>query len=179
MKVLLNDSSVLLNLLAADCLAEVVAATGWQLAICPAVRQETRKLRDAATGELVMLDIAPLIECGLIQVLDLIGDEEKALYVEYSRVVDDGEAMSIAIAASRALDLAIDDKQATNHARRTFPSLKLWTTPEILKHWAEVGSVSTNKLAAAVRLIEVRARYFPHTSHPLAPWWNSVKGLSD
>ena len=43
-------------------------------------------------------------------------------------VVDDGEAMSIAIAAIRGLELAIDDKQATNHARRAFPEMKLWTS---------------------------------------------------
>jgi hypothetical protein len=43
--------------------------------------------------------------------------------VEQSVVVDDGEAMSIAIAASRGLELAIDDKQATDHTHRAFPQL--------------------------------------------------------
>lgn len=178
MKVLLNDSSVLFNLLAADCLASIAEVTGWQFAICPSVCDEVKELRDANTGEMVEVDIAPYIASGLLQVLALTGDEEQTLYVEQSIVVDDGEAMSIAIAASRGLDLAIDDKQAANHARRSFPKLKLWTTPEILKHWAEAASVSAEKLRDAISDIEARARYFPARSHPLAAWWQAAKGPS-
>jgi hypothetical protein len=176
MKLLLNDSSVLLNLLAADCLAEIAADTGWQFAICPAVRDESKKLRDAVTGEMVAVDTAPLIASGLLQILELSGEIEQTLYVEQSIVVDDGEAMSIAIAANRGLELAIDDKQAANHTRRTFPQVKLWTTPEILKHWTETASVSSGRLGQAISLIEVRARYFPARSHPLFGWWQAGKG---
>lgn len=120
MKLLLNDSSVLLNLLAADCLAAIAEATGWQFAICQAVRDEAKKLRDTTTGEMHDIDITPLVASGLLQVLELAGDQEQTLYVEQAIVVDDGEAMSIAIAASRKLELARDDKQAANHTRRTF-----------------------------------------------------------
>ena len=171
MEILLNDSSVLLNLLAADCLASISAATGWQFAICPAVRDEAKKLRDAHTGEMLDVDLAPLIASGLLQVLELSGDEEQTLYVEQSIVVDDGEAMSIAIAAHRHLELAIDDKQAANHTHRTFPEIRLWSTPEILKHWSDVGSVGAAVLREAIKLIETRSRYFPAKSHPLAAWW--------
>jgi len=175
MKVLLNDCSVLLNLLAADCLADIAEDTGWQFAICPAVRDEVKKLRDAHTGEMVEVDIAPHIASGLLQVLELSGDEEQRLYVEQSIVVDDGEAMSIAIAASRHLELAIDDKQAANHTRRTFPEIRLWSTPDMLKQWQEAGRMDTRVLREAIRLIEIRARYFPPRSHTLASWWRTVK----
>ena len=122
-------------------------------------------------GEMVAVDIVPLIASGLLLVLELSGDEEAALYVEQSIVVDEGEAMSIAIAASRQLQLAIDDKQAANQARRAFPSIHLWSTPEILKHWEDKGSVGRYEIQAAIRLIEARARYFPPKSHALASWW--------
>lgn len=175
MKLLINDSSVLLNLLATDCLAQIAADTGWRFAICPAVRDESKKLRDSATNELVLVDIDPLIASGLLQLLDLSGDLEQILYVEQSIVVDDGEAMSIAIASNRGLDLAIDDKQAANHARRVFPRIKLWTTPEILKYWTETAIVPPEALRKAILLIEARARYFPSKSHVLAAWWESAK----
>src|SRR6266446_2552434 len=103
MRLLLNDSPVLLNLLAADCLAEIAVAFRCQFAICPAVRDEAKKLRDPATGDMAPVNIAPMIASGLLQVLELAGEEEQALYVEQSVVVEDGEAMSIAIAASRGL----------------------------------------------------------------------------
>lgn len=175
MKLLLNDSSVLLNLLAADCLAELTADLRWQLAICSAVRDEATKLRDAETGDMAPVDTGPLIASGLLQVPELAGDAEQVLYVEQAIVVDDGEATSIAIAASRGLDLAIDDKQAANHARRTFPQIKLWNTPEILKHWVETASVPVERLREVICLIETRARYFPPKSHPLAAWWYGAK----
>jgi predicted nucleic acid-binding protein len=176
MEVLLNDSSVLLNLLAADCLASIVAKTGWQFAICPAVRDEVKRLRDAQTGEMIEVDLMPYIASGLLQVLEVSGEEEQALYVEQSIVVDDGEAMSIAIAVHRHLALAIDDKQATNHTHREFPEIRLWSTPEILKHWAEIGCIDPGVLREAILLIETRARYFPSQSHALADWWRQSKG---
>ena len=175
MKVLLNDCSVLLNLLASDCHSGIAEATGWQFAICPSVRDEVKKLRDAHTGEMVEVDISPLIASGLLQLLELSGDDEETLYVEQSIVVDDGEAMSIAIAASRHLELAIDDKQAANHTRRMFPEIRLWSTPDILKLWADLGAVEAGDLKQAIRLVEIRARYFPPKSHALAIWWRAAK----
>ena len=175
MKILLNDSSVLLNLLAADCLAPIAAATGWQFAICPAVRDETKKLRDEHTGEMTDVDIAALIASGLLQVLELSGSDEHTLYVEQAVVVDDGEAMSIAIAAHRHLELAIDDKQAANHTRRTFPEIRLWSTPEILKHWSDIAKVDTTTIRQAILVIEARTRYFPAKSDVLFGWWQKVK----
>jgi hypothetical protein len=176
MKILLNDSSVLLNLLASECLASISAVTGWQFAVCPAVRDEAKKLYNEQTGEMVEVDITAHIDSGLMQLLELSGEEEQTLYVEQSVVVDDGEAMSIAIAAHRRLELAIDDKQATNHARRTFPEIRLWSTPEILKQWVEAGRVDAKVLRNAIWLIETRARYFPSKSHALSEWWHQSKG---
>ncbi len=175
MEVLLNDSSVLLNLLATDCMEQISADTGWQFAICPAVRDEVKKLRDFHTGEMIEVDLTPHIASGLLQVLEITGEKEEILYVEQSIVVDDGEAMSIAIAANRHLRLAIDDKQASNHARDKFPEIELWSTPTILKRWTEVGRVKAATLRVAIVLIEARARYFPSRSHALADWWQKSK----
>jgi predicted nucleic acid-binding protein len=174
MKLLINDASVLLNLLAADCIAEIAIALDWQFTICPLVRDEIKKLRDPSTGDMVAVDIQPLIESGVLQVLELSGEDEQALYVEQSIVVDDGEAMSIAIAASRKLELAIDDRQASNHTRRTFPELKLWTTPEIIKLWADSVGLSPQRLREVFISIELRARYSPPNSHPLSAWWRGA-----
>ncbi len=174
MKLLLNDTSVLLNLLAAECLVEISDDLDWQFAICAAVRDETKKLRDPVTGDMVPVEIAPLVVSGALTVLDLEGAEQD-IYVEQASEVDDGEAMSIAIAATRGLELAMDDKQATSHVRRSFPSLRIWTTPEILHHWSTSNQVSAERLRSVVHAIEGKARYFPAKSHPLAAWWRSAR----
>lgn len=85
--------------------------------------------------------------------------------------------MSIAIAASRRLDLAIDDKQANNHTHRAFPYLRLWSTPEILKHSKDSGAVTGTKLREEIQLIEAGVRYFSKKSHPLAACWESAKNF--
>lgn len=175
MRLLLNDSSVLLNLLAADCLEEIVSETEWEIAICTAVRNETKKLRDTDTGEMVTIDIEPLIASGIIQLIEMDDENEPTLYVQQASIVDDGEAMSIAIAANRGLELAIDDKQALNHVKRTFPNVQLWTTPEILKHWSDTADVTIERLRDAIVNIETRSRYFPAKSHILANWWRTAK----
>jgi predicted nucleic acid-binding protein len=106
MKVLISDTSVLLNLLAADCLESVIRTTGWQFKLCSAVRDEVKKLRDPGTGKMETIDISGLLEAGILQVLDLASGDEQARYIDLAASVDDGEAMSIAIAAERNLDLA-------------------------------------------------------------------------
>ncbi len=175
MNVLLNDASVLLNLLATGCLEDIVTATGLRIAICPAVRDEVKRLRDPESGEMVVVDLSPLMTSGLLQLVDLSGEEEQALYVQQAALMDDGEAMSVAIAASRRLELALDDKRAAKKAREQFPALRLWTTPEILKLWADNSAAPASQIINAIRLIEVRARYFPPKGHPLAAWWQALR----
>ncbi|MEM7599972.1 MAG: hypothetical protein AAF357_00995 [Verrucomicrobiota bacterium] len=165
------DSSVLLNLLAADCLRELAETGEWEFAICAAVHAESKKLRDPETLEMVAVDTQPLIDDGILQLMDVEGAKEESLYLEQAKIVDDGEAMAIAIAAQRRFELAIDDKRASNHTKRTFPEISLWTTPEILKNWSESESVNETRLAKIVELIRVRARYHPPKSHPLYEWW--------
>ncbi len=175
MKILISDTSVLLNLVAADCLSSLCHATGWQFVVCSAVLNETKKLRDVSTGEMVLVDLSPMIQAGLLHVIDMIEPEEKVIYIDQAAVVDDGEAMSMAIAAYRSLELAIDDRQATNHSKRAFPNLRIWSTPEILKAWDESTILPTGALGLAIRNIEERARYFPAKSHPLSRWWQEAK----
>lgn len=175
MEVLLNDSSVLLNLLAAECLEKIAADIGWKFAICTIVRDEVKKLRDFDTGDMIEVDLTSHIASGHLHVVELTDAKEEILYVEQSTFVDDDEAMSIAIAASRRIALALDDKQATKYVRANFPGIDLWSTPEILKHWHEVSGIDSNTLRQAISLIETRARYFPARSHSLASWWQQRK----
>jgi predicted nucleic acid-binding protein len=176
--ILLNDASVLLNLLATEQFEAIAAGGGWQFAICRAVRDEVKKLRDPVTGDMLPVDIGPLVTAGLLQVLELGSDDEATLYVELAAVADDGEAMSLAIASERHFELAIDDKGALRIARERFPSLTCWTTPEILKLWAEASNAPAAVLRPAILNIEARARYFPPRSHPLSPWWQQAKAVS-
>ncbi len=176
MRLLLNDASVLINLIATNRFVEIVAASGRQYAICSTVRDEVKKLRDPSTGEMVSIDISPFLVSGLLRMLELDGEAEESLYIEQATFVDDGEAMAIAIAANRKIELAIDDRQATNHIRREFPDLVLLTTPDLLKAWADTDGVSCDDVSKALIAVEKCARYFPPRTHPLCDWWNTMRG---
>jgi predicted nucleic acid-binding protein len=173
MRLLLSDCSVLLNLLAADCVSALAENTGWRIAICPAVQDEVIKLRNPHTGEMERIDLQPSIDSGLLQICDLEGAAEEELYVNQAAILDDGEAMSIAIAACRNWDLGIDDKQASNYTKRMFPGVPVWSTPDILRKWEGAASLPTTELQRCIQLIEARARYFPARSHPLNDWWSA------
>jgi predicted nucleic acid-binding protein len=164
---------VLLNLIATDRIADIADALGRQFAICTRVRDEVKTLRDAITGEMVPIDLTPIISTGTILVFDFASPAERDLFVQEAAIVDDGEAMSIAIAVCREHALAIDDRKATNHLRKQFPQIELWSTPRILKHWGQ--KVSSAELARALRNIETKARYRPPKEHNEALWWNSAR----
>lgn len=176
MKILLSDTSVLLNLLAGECLQELSRSLDVQFVVCSAVYSETQRLRDPSTGEMVPVDLAALVTAGLLQVVEISSEEEAAGYLAEATVVDDGEAMSIALAAARHLDLAIDDRRATNHVKRKFPELKLWTTPELLEAWTTRDAIEGDRVTSVLRLIEARARYSPSSKHPLFAWWSAKLG---
>jgi predicted nucleic acid-binding protein len=171
----LQDASVLLNLLATDHLEVMSADTGWRFAICTAVHVEAKKLRDPSTGDMIPIDIEPLIRSGVLQVLTLSGSDEQTLFIENVASLDDGEAMSLAIASSRRLELAVDDKAAIKFAREHFPEMCLWTTPELIKYWADAVRPPADVLGSVIEKIESRSRYFPPRAHPLAQWWQSAK----
>lgn len=83
--------------------------------------------------------------------------------------------MSIAIAACRNWDLGIDDNQASNYTKRTFPKVQVWSRPDILRRWEEASSLLTTELQRCIQLIEARARDFPLESHPLSKWWSALR----
>lgn len=173
--ILLNDASVLLNLLATGRIEEIAHAIGKQFAICPSVRDEVKSLRDPATGEMTPVDLAPFLQSGFLRLLEIEGEEEELRYVEQATVVDDGEAMSLAIASVRSIELAIDDRRARRIAIDRFPHLRLRTTPELLKCWFEHTRCSKSVLRDTIIRIESAARYFPPRTHPLASWWLEAK----
>lgn len=171
MRVLLSDTSVLLNLLAGDCLTEVSSGLRVQFVICPVVRAETQRLRDPSTGEMVPVMLDSWIEQGVLQVWELGTEIEEARYLAEASIVDDGEAMSIALAVERGVDLAIDDRRAMNHVRKDFPSTVIWTTPDLLATWVERCPEANARIAEVLRLIVSRARYAPASTHPRFAWW--------
>ena len=167
------DACVLINLLATGEIAGILKSASLTSLICAVVEKETIYLR---TGDpqnpKELVQISPLIETGLLTICQPEGPDEETLYVDYASVLDDGEAMTLAIAVSRGLVLVTDERKA----RRLFVQdvgepKRLIASSEILRKWTEVQNVPSEKIREVLLGIESRARYRPPQDDPNFDWW--------
>ncbi|MFN0087070.1 MAG: hypothetical protein ACKVX9_16895 [Blastocatellia bacterium] len=175
------DSCVLINLLAGEAIEEILRATGKECQICVVVERESFFLRPEAPQEEAFepVKLDTLIKSGVLRLCNVEGDQEIALYVDYASRLDDGEAMSLAIAESRGYFFATDDRKA----RRIFlesinDSDRLLSTPELIREWANNQSISPARLNSVLTKIQIRANFFPPRNDPNRDWWkNACSGL--
>jgi hypothetical protein len=115
------------------------------------------------------IDLRLLIDDGTLLSCTAAPGKERDLYVDLATRIDDGEAMALAIATTRGWTLATDDRKAIRIADEL--SVAVLTTPDLIKRWSDAATPSADELRETIRLIEVRASFFPATSHPLHNWW--------
>lgn len=168
------DACVLINLLASGEFDGITDSANREFALCSKVREESMFLRPDDAGTLVLEPIAldEHVDSGRLRILFIEGDEEETLYVNYAANLDDGEAMSMALAESRGFVLATDDRKA----RRLFAdvlgaSSHLLSTAELLRDWADTHSVPPERVKSALHRIMNRARYTPNQNDSNFLWW--------
>jgi predicted nucleic acid-binding protein len=175
-RTLLIDTCVLINLLASGEIKAVLEVAARQSLICSAVEKESIYLRaDEPQDGLEDVNLRPLIEEGILTVCDIETPEEELLYVNYASALDDGEAMTLAIALSRHWSLATDERKA----RRLFLEAAnntdlLTTTSELIKKWSEAKRISSDRVKSILLQIENRARYRPPAWDVNNQWWTDV-----
>ena len=169
------DASVLINLLAAQQAEQVILSLAVPAYICPAVLEETLYVRSERAGDPPdEVRVDELLDSGVLRRVELNDDEEQELYVAYSMSLDDGEAMTIALAESRSFAVATDDRKARRLAQRDGSSVvSVISTPMLLRHWAHVKRPSGEAVRLAIHRIEVSARFRPGAADPLKGWWDS------
>ena len=117
------------------------------------------------------IDLQPLIDCGLISLAEFESEAEDTLFVNFAAYMDDGEAITGAIAAVRNWCIATDDKRALNVFSQQAPHIQLMTSPELVKRWADVMSASADEVGSVVNRIRQRGHYIPPANHCLYDWW--------
>jgi len=152
----------------------ITDSKSWDFAVCSKVREESIFLRPDDPGILALeiISLDEYFDSGRLRILAIEGEEEETLYVNYAAELDDGEATSLALAESRELVLATDDRKA----RRLFvenvdAKHRLLSTSELLRDWAHSHAVSRERLRLALHRIMNRARYTPNRSDSNFMWW--------
>lgn len=175
---ILLDACCVLNLYSTGQMEAILRALPWRCAVAERVASESLYIRRGGDGEDAderePVDLSPLIAQGLIEVLPLETEEEAASFVGFAADLDDGEAMTCALALHRGGVVGTDDRKARRVCGMQEPSLEIQTTPAMLKAWGESGRIAKTELRQALLRIQERARFTPGKRDPLQVWWEAA-----
>lgn len=147
---LVLDASVLINLLATGNASTVLLALDVPLFVTEHVVREIGRGIGDGRPESGML--APLIGDQVLKVEELSGSSLEHFFEmvsgKTSNTLGDGEAATLALAYSKGLSAAIDEKKATRIASERFGMLKLVTTVDILAYEPVQASLGRELLAS-------------------------------
>jgi predicted nucleic acid-binding protein len=172
----LLDACVIVNLYATRCLGEIVATVAGTVAIVDVVKRESQHVRRGGTGEdrneLDPINLEPLISARAIRVLTSDDDAELMTFIDLTRELDNGEAMTAAVAIHRGGIVVTDDQKAARLLREN--GVPLQSTLALCKVWADTAAESQEVVRTALNAIRERGRYEPPRSHPLRTWWETM-----
>lgn len=174
------DSCALLNLYASRRITEILATLPHPSAVAAFVRDREAlwvgRHRTGPAADYERVDLAPIVASGHIEVLDLDGDAEMAHFIALasSPALDDGEAMSGALAHGRGFVVATDDRAALAAFSQHTPPIPTRSTASLLRHWAICAAVDAATLRLALIDIRERACFEPGARDPLHAWWRAA-----
>jgi len=135
--------------------------------------EEALTVYDGPSGDVrseeTEVELGPLIEEEIVEITSL-QTAERSTFFQLAQLLDDGEARTLAIAASRGWAIGTDDKRALKVCRQK-TDCQAVTTPEFMRHWAESGNPTREEVEHALHDIYARAVYLPGSSHPEYKWW--------
>jgi predicted nucleic acid-binding protein len=172
---ILSDSSVLINIFATNNAEEILRSFTYGVGICTAVQAETLYLRSDEPGRPpVPIILEPLLLTGALQVIKMETEAESTLYVDLAADLDDGEAMTLAIAPHRGFLAATDDRKARRVAVERLGLNGLLRTSDLIYRWATRANPTPEVVGRMLRRVQDVARFQPPNDDPLGDWWNTT-----
>jgi len=168
---LLLDACCTINLFATLYAGEILAAYAQPIAIAQFV-VERELLSLAAPLSSDTSSLSELLAKAGVTMVTLQEAEEEQFLVLASQL-DDGEAITAAIAVTRGWTIATDDRRVPTVLAKAGAATRIITTPELVKHWAEHAHVDRLTLRSVLVDIEAKARFRPWRTHPLYAWWQA------
>ena len=176
---LILDASTLLSLYATLRLRDIASTAPYRFAVAEYVlREEALFVWQWETNDdvpaRVPLDVDPLIEDGLIEVMTLTAGEEEETFVNFAFSIDDGEAITAALAFHRGCAVATDDRKARRVIAERAPLVPLVSTLDLLSEWAETAQPSTKEVRQVMEAMRSGASYVPGCRDPRFEWWLAI-----
>lgn len=171
---LLLDTCVVLSLCATRRIAEILGAHPGPFLIAEAVLQETLYIHVMVDGvrEKEPVSLAPLVAAGTLTVVQPESEAEFQSLIDFSLQLDDGEAMTCAIALHRGYRVVTDEKKTI---RLLGNQISIVGTLELIRAWADAVTPPATLIREVLVAIEHRG-YMPGLDHPHRAWWDQILG---
>ncbi|MCB0207957.1 MAG: hypothetical protein KDJ52_01430 [Anaerolineae bacterium] len=174
------DACCVINLYASKQIEVILDAIPKSVCIAAYVKdEEILRIYDISTNRTEDIDLKPLIDKSILVLVYLNLETEAETHVNLATVLDDGEAVTGAIAYHRNWAIATDDNAAIKVFKREAPHLQIITTPELIKYWADNNNPPPEVVKQCLQNITVGARYHPSKKNPLYNWWQSYLVTDD
>lgn len=155
------DACCIINLCATGRMEEILRALEKPLAVAEYVHR----------NEILHCNLQPLIDQGLLVVTPLASSDESTAFVSFARYLEDGEAMTGAIAVQRNWALASDERKVITFFEKR--NIHVISTLEMIKHWVDIAGISVTEIKVTLQDLQTQGRYIPHLSHKLYAWWKA------
>lgn len=168
---LLLDACCAINLFATPYAGEILATFPQPIAIAQfVIERELLSLAALLSSDTSSLS-EQLAKAGITIVTLQEAEEEQ--FLVFASQLDDGEVITAAIAMSRNWTIATDDRRVPSVLAKAGSVMRVVTTPELVKHWAEHTQADGVLLRSVLAGIEAKARFHPWRTHPLYAWWQA------
>jgi hypothetical protein len=176
---LILDACCLINLCATKYMAEILQPLPNPILVADFVeKHEVLYVYDGPLDNVRaskrQVDLSPFLQSGVLVSTTLISEAEQDLFIRLTNLLDDGEAMTTALAIERGWTIATDDQATISYLTANHLTVRYLTTPDIVKHWSNTSHPPEATLRDVVRDIRFRARYHPNSRHPLVEWWQNL-----
>lgn len=172
------DACCIINLYASGEMRAILKAIPKSLSIATFVKeQEVLKIYsgplDNVTASYETIDLQPFINEKLLVLAEIANESEEVFYVNLAQKLDDGEAITGAIAINRNWAIATDENKAIKLFQNKAPHIALVSTLDLVKFWVDTTKPNKQTIQNMVLNIRVRGNYEPHKNHHLFSWWES------
>jgi hypothetical protein len=177
-ELVLLDACCLLNLYATRQIEEILRTIPARFAVAERAAAEALYVLHGGSGDDANdrepVDLQPLITAGLLEILQPETEGELASFVNFAAELDDGEAMTCALAVHRSAAVATDDRKALRILQAGAPQVSMHTTTDLIKSWADSRQITGSPLKKVLIDVQERACFAPGKHDPLQAWWDAM-----
>jgi hypothetical protein len=159
-------------------MGSILAIVDGPVGIVDVVAREAQYVFRGGTGEDARerepVDLGPLVDDGLLEVISTGNEEELLTFIDLSDDVGQGEAMTAALAIHRGCIVVTDDRKASRVLMSRGVTLR--TSLDLIRAWSENSPLPRDILRLVLTDLRQRGRYDPPRGHPLRGWWDEVMG---